>query len=270
MIKKQELKPKIFCLGLDNNLHEKIKKLGYVSVGLGEDNFSSEWLRDDTGKNISSKNPYYGEYTFHYWFWKNQLSQIEDNTWVGFCTYRRFWSNKNFINENFYDKILKTVPEEWSNYDVILADKIDLSHVKWMKVLKYGKRAFLNNPKSIFKKFRNIKFQFELNHGVGNLDKAIELLSDDDKADFKKFVLENTSFNQCNLFICRSKTLLESYYKTIFNWLEKCEKEFGFDHHSYGKVRIYGFLAERFLPYWFNKNAKVLEWPIIFNDLRKK
>jgi hypothetical protein len=24
------------------------------------------------------------------------------------------------------------------------------------------------------------------------------------------------------------------------------------------------------LPFWFNKYAKCLEWPIIFNDLRKE
>ena len=34
------------------------------------------------------------------------------------------------------------------------------------------------------------------------------------------------------------------------------------------KTRVYAFLAERFLPYWFNKNVKTLEWPIIFNDLK--
>ncbi len=32
----------------------------------------------------------------------------------------------------------------------------------------------------------------------------------------------------------------------------------------------YGFLAERFLPFWFKKYSKYLEWPIVFNDLRKE
>ena len=72
MIKKQELSPKIYCLGLDNNLYEEIKKLGYVPVGLGDNKFTSEWTRDNTGNNISLKNPYYGEYSFHYWIWKNE------------------------------------------------------------------------------------------------------------------------------------------------------------------------------------------------------
>ena len=52
--------------------------------------------------------------------------------------------------------------------------------------------------------------------------------------------------------------------------MNKCEKEFGFDDKTYGKVRIYGFLAERFMPYWFRKNSKFLEWPIVFNDLNNE
>ena len=32
-------------------------------------------------------------------------------------------------------------------------------------------------------------------------------------------------------------------------------------------TRIYGFLAERFLSYWFQKNYKVKELPIIFKDI---
>ena len=31
--------------------------------------------------------------------------------------------------------------------------------------------------------------------------------------------------------------------------------------------RIYGFLAERFLSFWFTKNYKVKELPIIVKDL---
>ena len=45
----------IFCLCLENNLLSKVKKLDYVPVGLGKDNFSNEWLRDNTKINISEK-----------------------------------------------------------------------------------------------------------------------------------------------------------------------------------------------------------------------
>ena len=76
-----------------------------------------------------------------------------------------------------------------------------------------------------------------------------------------------TSFHPHNMFICKTR-LLKSYYDEIFPWLEKCEKDFGFSNlKGYGLQRIYGFLAERFLSYWFTNKGKVKELPIIVKDL---
>ena len=99
-------------------------------------------------------------------------------------------------------------------------------------------------------------------------DKAINLLNNEDKNEFSKFIIKETSFNPANMFICRSKKILDKYYNTIFEWLERCENLFGFDLKGYGEIRIYAFLAERFMSYWFNKNTKVKEWPILFYDLK--
>ena len=51
---------------------------------------------------------------------------------------------------------------------------------------------------------------------------------------------------------------------------KKCEKIFGFNLEGYGKTRMYAFLAERYLSYWFNKYTKPLLWPVIFFDITKK
>jgi hypothetical protein len=260
----------IFCLCLHNSLLHEVKQLDYIPVGLGKDNFSNDWLRDLTGENISLKNMYYGEHSFHYWFWKNSLENIEEGKWIGFCAYRRFWQkNKKKLDEvsNFKDNILNKIPNEWQDFDVILGDKIYLDNVKWTKVIKYGKTALLRNPGAVLKKGRTIRFHFDMFHGNGVLDKALNLLNEEDKKDFKKYINENTSYNQGNMFVCKSKKIMRQYYETIFEWLERCEKVFGFDLAGYGNIRLYAFLAERFMPYWFNKNAKVLEWPILFHDL---
>ena len=69
------------------------------------------------------------------------------------------------------------------------------------------------------------------------------------------------------MFICKKKFLID-YYQSIFPWLKKCESIFGFsDLKGYGMKRIYGFLAERYLSYWFQKNCRVTEYPIVFKDL---
>ena len=62
---------------------------------------------------------------------------------------------------------------------------------------------------------------------------------------------------------------MNKYFISVFNWLQNCEKIFGFDIHGYKYKRMYAFLAERYLGYWFNKYAKPLEWPIFFFDTNK-
>ena len=104
-------------------------------------------------------------------------------------------------------------------------------------------------------------------HGKGNLDKAIKLLEKDDRDDFDNFINSEVSFNPHNMFICRSSKTLKKYYNSLFPWLKRCEKEFGFDLKGYGLQRIYGFLAERFMSYWFRKNTKFTTLPIIFKDI---
>ena len=54
---------KMFCICIHNELLTKVKKINYIPVGLGNDQFDVEWLRDNTGENISKKNKFYGEYT---------------------------------------------------------------------------------------------------------------------------------------------------------------------------------------------------------------
>ena len=100
----------MYCICLHDNNYKNVKKLGYIHVGLGKNKFTSDWISDDNGENISHKNAFYGEYTFHYWLWKNKIDLIENNKWIGFCAYRRFWtSNKNRFSihkkEDFLNKI---------------------------------------------------------------------------------------------------------------------------------------------------------------------
>ena len=126
----------------------------------------------------------------------------------------------------------------------------------------------IKKPSFFFdKNKRNIQFHFDLMHGDGNLKRAINLLEEEDRTQFLNFVNSEVSFNPHNMFICKSKKTLFKYYDTVFPWLEKCEKEFGFNLDGYGLKRIYGFLAERFLSYWFLKNFKVKEYKILIKDL---
>ena len=246
--------------------------MSYIPVGLGDKKFSNECFNDKKGENISHKNEFYGEYTFHYWIWKNYLPEIKTE-WVGFCQYRKFFVQKELIVEGlkFEDlekNILKTIDQSNQNFDCILGNQFSVENFKTSKIIKNHLLEFLAKPYLFFsKKKRNLKFHFDLFHGKGNLEKAINFLDNENKKDFKKFMENRTSFNPHNMFVCRTE-ILKKYYNTIFPWLTKCEDIFEFENlHGYGLKRIYGFLAERFLSFWLNKNYQVKELPIIVKDL---
>ena len=265
----------MFCLTLEPNHYKFIKELGYTPVGLGEKNFNKDWFTDKSKINISKKNANYGEYTYHYWIWKNYLDELDDG-WIGFCQYRKFWSLEEHKVENINfnslgNQVLKEVPEEFDKYDSILGRPMYVNQWKIMKFIKKGLKNILKKPFLIFnKKKRNLNFHFDLMHGENNLNNAISLLDAANQNDFRKFVNTEVSFNPHNMFICKSKKKIKSYYEDLFPWLEKCEKLFGFENlKGFGKKRIYGFLAERFMSYWFNKNTKCTTMPIIFYDIRK-
>ena len=121
-----------------------------------------------------------------------------------------------------------------------------------MKVLKYGKLALIRNPKAIFsKKGRTIRWQFDMFHGNGNLDKAIELLPDEDRDDFKHFTRTETSFSRGNMFISNSQDIINKYFSYIFKWLKDCENIFGFDLKGYGQIECIHLLLKDFYLFGF-------------------
>ena len=262
----------IYCHCLYDKMLSEIKKVGYVPVGLGSEKFSREWLRDDTLINISHKNKYYAEYTFYYWFWKNILPTVKDNEWIGFCSYRELWGNKKQITENskFEDVVLTEISSEWEKFDTIVGEHIFMNELKFSKLVKHGLWSLARNPFALFKSKRNIRFHFDMWHGNGNLDKAIDVLDDKEKEDFRQYTKQYVSFSRGNMFICRSKKIINDYFSSVFPWLQECERIFGFNLEGYGQTRMYAFLAERYLSYWFNKYTKPLLWPVIFFDITKK
>ena len=263
---------KMYCITISDEHYEKIKNLEYIPVGLGEKITLEKFVTDKTEINISSKNPYYGEYTFHYWLWKNNKVNNK-NDWIGFCQYRKFWTNKNaksdFKNLSELKKyLLKEIPQEFNDYESILGEPFFINQFKLTKFMKKNLLKMIREPILLFdKNKRNIKFHFDLMHGEGNLDKAIKLLDSSDRKDFSDFVNKEVSFNPHNMFICKNYSILEKYYNSVFPWLERCEKEFGFELDGYGLKRIYGFLAERFMSFWFKKYTKYKTLPIVFKDI---
>ncbi len=80
------------CSKYDKPLNRKYDIPQYIipiHVGVaGPDNMNAQ-LYDNTGDNISQKNPNYCELTALYWQWKNVLNKVSDNDYYGLCQYRR-------------------------------------------------------------------------------------------------------------------------------------------------------------------------------------
>ena len=260
---------KIYCISIYNQNYKFFKKNNLIPVGLGKKKFSSKWFDDKHKKNISSKNENFGEYTFHYSLWKNGLLNKKNSNWTGFCTYRRFWVKKNYKEpkslKDLNKIILKKVPKEWKGYDTVLPRPLKLGKLKVMKLLKNNFIEVVKKPSLLVKKC-TIKDHFNLFHGDFFLSEAMNLLEPNERIDFEKF-LQKYEFNPHNIFICKKHSLIQRYYKDVFSWLFKCEKNFrNMKLDTYGKKRIYGFLAERYMPFWFKKNSKTINWPFVFFD----
>ena len=258
---------KIFCV-TDKVLNYH-KKLPYIYAGVGKALFPSNYLLSNNLININHKEKYYSELTFQYWFWKNKLNKVKKNTWIGFCQKRRFWIKKNKIKskinlDNVEKNVIYSIPEEWKEKESVICDSIYVNNVKKIKLLKRGLRSIIQNPEILFNiKKQTLKLHFDMHHGYGNLDKAIDLMDSDDKDEFKKFVNTSTSFNPHIMFIAKP-AIAKKWFPKLFSWLFRCEKVFGFHNLSgYDTTRLYAYLAERYLSFWFKKYTKYIEWPVV-------
>jgi hypothetical protein len=92
------------------------------------------------------------------------------------------------------------------------------------------------------------------------------LVDIEDRSDFLNFVNTSTSYNPHIMFIAKPQ-IVNRWFNKLFPWLLRCEKEFGFEElQGYDTQRLYAYLAERYLSFWFNKHTKTLAWPWIFFD----
>ncbi len=260
---------KIYCV--TNIASQKLEMLNLTLASVGKNKFPDNYINCKSGNTIESKEKHYSELTFHYWFWKNKLAEFNDSIWIGFCQKRRFWlknTNSNINNlEDLNNNILREVPSDWESFDAILCDPIAVSPAKKIKIIKRGWKNILKDPGVFFnKKKQTIKLQFDMHHGYGILDKAIDVMNINDREEFRNYVNIKLEFSPHIMFISKKK-IINNWFENLFEWLFECEKIFGLDNlHGYDQGRLYAYLSERYLPFWFEKNYKIKFSPWIFFD----
>ena len=259
----------IYCI--TNKRLKFLEDFCYNLAWVGQNKIPNNYLGCNNKINIYYKEKYYSELTFQYWYWKNLLN-LEKKEWIGFCQKRRFWIKKNskildISKSNIKENLLTESNENWKSYESIICNPIDISGAKKIKIIKRGWKNLLKDPFILFNKDKeNIALHFDMHHGYGNLDLAIEEVQEQDKKEFRKFVYTENSFNPHIMFIAKKK-ITNDWFNTLFPWLERCEKKFGFKKlNGYDTTRLYAYLAERYLSFWFKKYTKYLESSWVFFD----
>ena len=263
---------KNFCLTIYPNTIKHILFLGLEPVVLGNNLNDDNFLSDKTSNNIASKNKYYGEYTFHYWLWKNYLTELNDIEWISFSTYRRFWVKKELnINSliNLKNNLLNNYEIIDRSYDVILTKPLLLGKTKRIKIIKnYGLFNSIIDPALLLKLRYNLYDHFKIFHGEFFLKESINFLHQDDKLDFLQF-LKTNKFNAHNMFMVKNSSILKKFYDKIFPWLFQCEQYFGLENFKNYEIRKLGFLAELYLNFYFKKYHNCYEANYTFYDTNK-
>lgn len=176
---------------------------------------------DDTGDNISAKNPYYSELTGLYWIWKN----VNDADYLGLCHYRRYFLNGNgaLMTEEDYLHI-------FSQYDVILS-----------------------SPQSGSYDYRTV---YGRSHDVHNLDMTGQVIRElyPDYYDTFQRVIADTSCYTGNLFAA-PKALFYAYCEWLFSVFSVLETRIDVSGYDDYHKRVFGFLSEQLLIVWVKHNG---------------
>lgn len=202
------------------------------------------YLSDDTGDNISQKNPNFCELTGHYWIWKNCKDDI-----VGLVHYRRYFSNekgywyKLFTGKNKYLLTEDEIKEALKDHDAIVST---LGH----------------SPRSM----KNMLNAYGGSHHRKDLEETVKIILEkypEYKETVDKVLLNNVEFYPANMIICR-KEIFDSYCSWLFDILFELEKRVDISDYTPYQKRIFGFIAERIFKVWLNhNNIKLAERHII-------
>ena len=188
------------------------------------------YIKDNTGDNISKKNPYYCELTALYWGWKNLKCD-----YIGLVHYRRHFSKKNFIYRlvnNRFDCILNNneVEELLSKYDIILPKE----RRYYIETL-YSHYAHTHYAKHL-DETRNIIYKYH--------NEYIEAFD---------LVMKRTHAHMFNMFIMK-KELADEYCKWLFSILDKLEEKINIKQYDSYQARLYGRVSELLFDVWLEKN----------------
>ena len=195
---------------------------------------------DNTGDNISVKNPNYCELTGLYWAWKNLYCE-----YIGLCHYRRYFAHKAKSNslEDKKQSILtkKDYEQLLQQYDVIL-------------------------PKKRNYYIETVRSQYEHAHNKRDLDEVENIIRQQYPSYIEAFekVMNSRKLYIYNMFVM-DKFLFDKYCIWLFDILFTLEKRIDIVNYDKYNARVFGFLSERLFNVWLEKqNLNVKTINVVF------
>ena len=197
------------------------------------------YTKDNTGDNISAKNPNFCELTGMYWAWKNLSCE-----YIGLCHYRRYFAHvpkssnltdkkKAIFSKVDYEKLLQTC-------DVILPQK---------------RNYYIETVRS----------HYEHAHHKSDLDEVEKIIAEKFPAYSETFdkVMSRTKLHILNMFVMK-KALFDEYCQWLFPVEFALEKKIDVSYYDPYNSRVFGFLSERLFNVWLEKrNLKIAEVNVV-------
>lgn len=194
-----------------------------VGNALAKDDFG--YTGDDTGDNISEKNPYFCELTALYWGWKNVKAD-----YIGLAHYRRYFSCRS---------------GRWK-YSLILTKEEAESYLSKADVVLPKKRHYF---------IESLASHYKHTHDLEHLELTREILRKQCPEYVEVFdkVMKHTSAHMFNMMIMK-RDLLDAYCSWLFPILFALEDEIDVKNMPAFDARLFGRVSELLLDVWLKQN----------------
>lgn len=216
----------------------------YLPIHVGKEisTVSLPFIGDNTGENISCKNPNYCELTALYWAWKNL-----DADYIGLSHYRRHFVLRKpglFCKNKFASILTSTQVEPLLQQYPLLLPK----------------------PRNYYIETNYSHFVHA--HPAESMDLTKKILEEKYPAYLSAFdaAMSRTKAHRFNMFIMKKEIFLD-YCDWLFTILFELEQQLDISGYDAYNKRIFGFISERLLDVYLEKqNISYAELPVLFME----
>ena len=114
--------------------------------------------------------------------------------------------------------LLTNIQKELESYESFICSPIKISGAKKIKIIKRGWKNLIKDPSILFDSSKEtLSLHFDMHHGYGNLDKAINLIDEKDKKEFFEYVNNSALGPSPSECILKSTELPEESFEFNLN-----------------------------------------------------